>query len=428
MKKKLSLVAVLFGLLGIYGKSFSQTISQLSFFSPLISTFDMDYINDHLVISQQFLYTMDVSDPTDPTIAGQVLYPGNYAYHVKAEGTHVYMAMGNNGIFAVYNVSNFTMPWMTGSVSVPATSFLLAGDLAPFGNMVYMAGFDTLYTIDVSDSSAPAVIHTQEIADVGFSGAGGMGIIDSTLFITTPVALQIYDISDPATPVFITAYDNLHPGSNTIAVDTTGKRVFLPWVGTLATYAGHDAIDMSDPSAPVLLFSDSTAFGGGDYGEAAYYSNILFISKGGGVNAYDVSPFNHHYVTSFTGSNVANATVALDVRDSVFYNCRGGGFEVLLYSGEFPTSVSDVNEQSNSLQIFPNPIASNAREINIHVAEPVEAIIIRNALGREVLAIDHPSNTNGLLRIPVTDSFLPGIYFISAIGTVRTSTSVLIVE
>src|SRR6185295_3115378 len=82
-----------------FGEVNSQTISQLSFFAPLPSTFDMVYSEDHLVISQQYLITVDVSDPTDPQMVGSVLYPGSYAYQIDVEGNHAYMAMGGNGIF-----------------------------------------------------------------------------------------------------------------------------------------------------------------------------------------------------------------------------------------------------------------------------------------------------------------------------------------
>lgn len=408
---------ILFSLLFIAGisiNSFAQTISELSFYAPLPSTFDMDYINDHLVISQQYLITADVSDPTDPQLIGSVLYPGNYAYHIAAEGYHAYMAMGNNGIFAVYNIFNFATPWMTGSVSIPATSFSLAGDLFPHGNFVYLAGFDSLYVVEVSDSSNPHVINRQQIQDVGFGGAGEMNIVDSTLFITTPIALQVFDISIPSNPALLTSVTNTHAYSKGIAVDTAGKRIFLPWANALATYAGYDALDVSDPAAPVFLFSDSISFSGGDFGETVYHSNVLFISKGGGVNAFDVTPFDHHYVTSFTGSNVANSSVALDIRDSVFYNARGSGFEVLLYSGGFPTSMHEVNREINSLQLYPNPLSSTAEEINISLNKTISnaEIIVQNTLGEVEMIISGRNLAAGISRIVFPQPLSSGIHFI----------------
>lgn len=430
MKKLLCVPVFLSFIFAITKNTFSQTITELSFFAPLISTFDMDYINDHLIISQQYLITVDVSDPEDPQLAGSALYPGSYAYQVAAEGTHAYMAMGGNGIFAVYNISDFSMPWMTGSVTIPSTAFLGAGDLAPHGDVVFMAGFDTLFVVDVSDSSSPNVISTQEIQEVGFGGAGAMGIVDSTLFISTPIALQVYNITDPQNPVFVTSFANPHSGQQGLAVDTPGKRVFLPWVNPLATHLGYDAIDISNPAAPVILFSDSTEFGSGDYGETAYYNNVLFISKGGGVNAFDVSPFNHHYVTSYSGPNVANSTVALDIRDSVFYNVRGGGFEVLLYSGGFPTGMNESSDGSFDLQVFPNPIISATSQLNFYLNESLDHadVMILNSLGEKVVAMENISFKSGQVKIILSQLLPKGMYFVTVKGRDQLLTRKLIVQ
>ncbi len=418
MNKHIHFILLFSLTLGIFKNATSQTISQLSFFSPLISTFDADYNNDHLYVSQQLLIVFDVSDSTDPEKVGQVLYPGNYAYQIAAENNHVYMAMGNNGIFAMYNVSIPTQPWMTGSVSIPATSFLLAGDLAPFGARVFMAGFDSLYVIDISDSSAPVVAHRQQISDVGFAGAGVMGIVDSALFISNENGTKVFDISNPDEPVFLTTIENSHFSQKGLAVDTLGKRIFLPWTSTLATFAGYDALDITNPSTPVYLFSDSTNFGGGDYGETAYHNNVLFISEGGGINAFDVS-FNHHYVTSFSGQDVANATVALDIRDSVFYNVRGGGFEILLYEGGFPTGINVINESSASMQLFPNPVQASQQEIVFTVSESMTQarVSIWNSFGKEIARIGSLEVINGKGKLKLPKQLSPGVYFISINGS-----------
>lgn len=430
MNKYLLSALLLLSMSGFFSNLLAQTITELSFSPPLPSTFDMVYIDDHLVISQQFMKIYDVSDPEDPDFEGQVLYPGSYAYQVAAEDNHVYMAKGNNGIFAMYNVSNFSMPYLTGSVSVPATSFLLAGDLVPFGNYVFMSGFDSLYVIDVSDSSAPHVIHTQEIPDVSFAGAGAMAISGDALFIITSVALQVYDISNPKVPVLVASFPNVKGGQKGIAVDTVAERILIPWVSSLATYAGYDAVDVSDPSSPEFLFSDSTIFGGGDYGETTYYQNVLFISKGGGVNAFDVSPFNHHYVTSFTGSNIANASVALDIRDSVFFNARGGGFEVLLYSGGFPTEAGELIKVPFSLQVFPNPISTTLQEIGFYLSEPVPdaQILIHNSMGAIAYHLSNVSFGKGQVKIPLQNTLLPGLYFITIRGIETSFTGKIMVN
>jgi hypothetical protein len=403
--------AIAFLTISFMEKALPQTIVQLSFVSPLISTFDMDYINDHVIISQQKLLIYDVSDPENPDKVGTATYPGNYAYKVAAQQNHVYMAMGNNGIFAVYNTDDFSNPTLTGSVAIPATSFTTAGDIAPYGDVVYLAGFDSLYVIDVSDPSSPVVAGKQLLNDVGAAGAGEMKIISTHLFITTGVATKVFDVSDPLQPVFVNSFANSHSSQTGIAADEINERIFLPWVGILGTYAGFDAIDVSDPLAPVFLFSDSTTFGSGDYGKSAYDDNVLFISTGGGINAYDVSPSDHDFVTSFTGEDVPNSTVALDVKDSILINARGGGFEVLLYDDGFATAV-ETPAENHSMFIFPNPISAEAGLINFNIAENVaDAILsVKNSVGDEMLVKGAGDLQPGTYELKA-DELKPGFYF-----------------
>jgi len=74
-------------LLLLIKQSNAQVISQLSFYSPLISTFDMKYINDHLVVAQNGLLIFDVTNPKNkPQLVAQTTYPGSTAYSVKCTG------------------------------------------------------------------------------------------------------------------------------------------------------------------------------------------------------------------------------------------------------------------------------------------------------------------------------------------------------
>ncbi len=133
MKKYYTGIGFIFGLLLLFNFSANtQIISQLSFHSPLISTFDMKYTNNHLVVSQNGLLVFDVSNPdAKPKKVAQVTYAGSTAYTVAVQGNYAYMAFGNNGIFAVYDISNFKSPVLKGSVAVPSVSFYGSGDLEP---------------------------------------------------------------------------------------------------------------------------------------------------------------------------------------------------------------------------------------------------------------------------------------------------------
>ncbi len=154
-------------------------------------------------------------------------------------------------------------------------------------------------------------------------------------------------------------------------MDTVNHRVFLPWITPVSPqYIGHDAYNMSAPSSPVFLFSDSTAFGSGDVGTSAYSytNNVLFTNQFATMMAFDVSS-NHGFLTSFSGTDVANATVSIDVKSDVFYNARRGGIEVLRYTPpagtcNAPTGMTTSNITSSSAT-FSWTAASGAASYNV---------------------------------------------------------------
>jgi len=332
---------LIIALLLLVQRSDAQVISQLSFYSPLISTFDMKYTNNHLVVSQNGLLIFDVTNPNDkPKLVAQTSYPGSTAYTIDVHGSNAYMAHGNNGIFAVYDISNFNAPVLKGSVPIPATSFYVYGDIEPYGNYVYVSGVDSLYIVDVSNPSSPFVANAIGVAHTQFNGAEEIAIERNTLFLRTPFSIYAYNITDPVLPRVTDTIPNSHAYNNGLAVDTINHRLFSPWLTALQDFTGFDTYDVSDPSQIHLLFSDSIAPGSGDFGviDYSYFNNVVFISRSGSINAFNVSDSAHGFVTDFSGEDIPNASVSIQVRDSVLFHARGGGIEVLKYSNT-PVSV-----------------------------------------------------------------------------------------
>lgn len=336
MKNNFTLICLFLYALLFTVNSKAQVISQLSFYSPLINTFDMKYTDDHLVVSQNGLLIFDVSDPAKkPQLVAQTSYPGSTARAIGVQNNYAYMAFGNNGIFAVYDISSFSSPVLKGSVAIPAASFYIYGDVEPHGNYVYLSGFDSLYVVDVSNPLFPSIANALPVAHNDFNGAENMAIEGSSLFIKTPLSIQVYDITDAANPSLISSINYLHAYNNEIAADTVNHRIFLSWATVLKDFTGYDAYDVSNPAAPKFLFSDSTEFSSGDFGiiDYSYFNNVVFVSRGGSINAFDVtSAAQHGFVTNFSGEDIPNASVSIQTRDSVFFHSRGGGIEVLKYS------------------------------------------------------------------------------------------------
>ena len=239
----------------------AHVISQISFYQALYSTFDMKYTNNHLVVSQNGLLIFDVTDPTKkPQLVAQTSYPGSTARAIGVQNNYAYMAFGNNGIFAVYDISNFSAPVLKGSVAIPAASFYIYGDVEPHGNYVYLSGFDSLYVVDVSNPSSPSIANALPVAHNDFNGAESMAIESNSLFIKTPLSIQVYDITDAANPSLISSINYLHAYNNEIAADTVNHRIFLSWATALKDFTGFNAYDVSNPAEPKFLFGAPYAF------------------------------------------------------------------------------------------------------------------------------------------------------------------------
>ena len=359
----------------------AQSVTELGFYSPLISSFDMDYTSDHLVITQQGLKIFDVSNPGNPQQVGTATYPGNYAYVIDVNDHYAYMAEGGSGYFSVYDISSLSSPTLLGSVAIPSTEFA-AGDLISNNTTAYMTALDSLYVIDVTNPSVPVFVNSQQVVGISFGAAKSVVVIDSSLFVLHSAGITVFDISNPLVPVVIDTLPLTHGYHTGLAVDTIGHRLFSPWADALQTYLGFDAYDVSDPHLSNLLFSDSTNFGSGEFGMSDFYNNLLIISRGGGVVLFDASNGMHGFLTSYSGVNVPNSTVSIEIRDSVFYNSRRGGFEILQFNGSFPSTV--VENVTSKKIIYPNPI-SNTGQIHVTGFESGTKATLLSLEGRVLL-------------------------------------------
>ncbi|MBA3647811.1 MAG: T9SS type A sorting domain-containing protein [Chitinophagales bacterium] len=374
-----------FMLLGCCLATNAQTIKQLSF-RPLTSTLEMKYIQNHLVVSQDGLLTFDVSNPNvTPILDAQVPYPGNTAYEVTAEGNLAYMADGNNGIFAVYNISNFNAPVLKGSVAIPATSFYISGDMEPHGNYVYITGVNSLFVMDVTNPSLPKQVNEVAVPNTGFGGAGEIGIDHNNLFVRADLGTNIYDISNPTAPVLISVISNKHANNDGLSTDTLRHRVFLPWLNASQEFIGYDAYDVTNPRAPQFLYADSTFFGSGNFGPSAYSytNNVVYLASASSVKAFDASAQSHSYLTSFTGVDVSGSIITIDVKDSVFYVAKNNGLEVLKFTpGNVPlcsvTSgliATNITSTSAVLNWFAVPGAQKYKVKYSEVGSNVETVV-----------------------------------------------------
>ncbi len=204
------------------------------------------------------LWILDVSSAESPTLRGSIKTPGQ-AKNVAVSGTTAVVADHMSGVDIV-DISNVTEPFLVGSFYTDG----YARDVAMFGSLVYAVDHPTgFYVLDVSQTdprepvaslqsaSAPRLV---EILDANPNIAVLVGGVpyDPLRALRTesaPVdrggALQIYDVSDPASPVHVVTYAT--PG-DAQRVDVRGALAFVA-DGPM----GLTVVDLSTPLNPRVV-------------------------------------------------------------------------------------------------------------------------------------------------------------------------------
>ncbi len=262
---------------------------------------------------------VDVSNPTSPTVVGG-LEISTDVHSISVYGKYLYV--GNSAIagtgcstsdasgceFRIYNISNPTTPVFVGGTNygVRVSSILIQGKYA-YTVMDSVAGND-FRIVDISSPTAPTDVGG---VDMGVTGRSlivsgiyayiGTDVIAGTCNSSTPTGCEfrIYQVSDPATPVFIGGFSNT---SNLISFDVVGKYAYIGF----GSIAGNDLAiyDLSTLSAP-------TAVGGIDFTAAPVgikaVGKYLYVGVGANISGNDFRIFD---ITGIDAPSASIGTIA----------------------------------------------------------------------------------------------------------------------
>ena len=236
------------------------------------------------------LKIIDVSDPSNPSLAGSIVTGSPRSVFVS--GRYAYVVGTGSGDLKIIDVADPSAPSLVGSVGVggsPLSVFVsgryayvtdlssddlriidvsdpsapsLAGSL-PVGsspNAVFVSGLyayvvdsqsDDLKVIDVADPSAPSLTGSLALGGVPLS----VFVSGRYAYVTDTITddLRVIDISDPSAPSLA---GSLTLGGSPSSVFVSGRYAYVVDFGS----DDLKAIDVSDPSAPSL--AGSLAIGG----------------------------------------------------------------------------------------------------------------------------------------------------------------------
>jgi hypothetical protein len=260
---------------------------------------------------------MDISDPTNPVKRGHYQAPV-MTYDLDLVGNYAFIACWWDG-FRVVNFGNPDNPvlaahkfgWVN-SNSVPGVDFCYVQALDTYGNYLYLIDYKPFEAEDTK-------------------------------------GLYIFDITNPANPVFVSRYSALF--SQGYGLEAQGNYVYVADMN-----GGMEIIDVSDPANPYstgYVFLPDVAWSVAVDGNYAYTANYIL----GGVQTIDISDPTNPFIAGFYQPSGCFG-VGITMQGSYTYLADGvAGFQI--HENLIITGIDDQsNQNSDDLKLYPNPASS----------------------------------------------------------------------
>ncbi|ULM99889.1 hypothetical protein L8956_26590 (plasmid) [Peribacillus frigoritolerans] len=221
---------------------------------------------------------------------------------------------------------------------------------------LYVSNVDdnTVEIYDISNPATPA--HITQFGAVDLTQPRGMAIIGTTLYVTNfnGASVEIYDITIPTAPVRITEINGGNLGGpNFLAI--TGTTLYVSSTADVV-----DIYDISNPTAPVHV----TDFGAAGNSDMAITGTTLYLANfsGNTVAIYDITnPIAPVLVTQFNGLNLQQPT-GLAITGTTLYVTNQSDVNVDIYDISSPTAPVRVTQ------------------FDANVSTPTDAVVIDTTL------------------------------------------------
>ncbi len=275
----------------------------------------------YIVSASQGLKLVDVSDPLNLQLIHAYSYIINYKFDIS--GDYLY-AVNSSGVLVILNISDSLNVNVVSSINVSGYT----ENIAVFNDKAYITKVSTgggLQIVDVADPSSPD--------SIGFY-AGDYQFIqgrENYVYLTRNSDFSILDVTDPASVQYVSGYEL--PGFFE-DISVSGK---FAYTGS----NGFRVFDISDSSRPVQAGYADIA---GDLVEAAEDSLVVYcpysMTANNTINIMDVSdPENPVSLDSYTCPAM---TWDLVVRDSLAYvACWWDGVRIFNFAN--PSNLTQIS-------------------------------------------------------------------------------------
>ena len=343
----------------------------------------------HVATGSQGLHTLDISDPSRPRASGTYPIPLKLSWKLAVSNGRAFVGVRTEGVHIV-DLSQPAAARRLGTISplVSAVAIAVRGDFAHVltadqgmrvfdlsdpnkmrprgaygstghhgacieavgdrhvyvcGNVQFRAQLDVL---DVSNADQPSIVTSLPV-----TGGGAIDLLHqgSLLYLPDEVGLEVFDVSNPAAPLFkgLIAFTPVSFGATSVAV-----------IGTTAFINDGDnglkALDVSDPANMRIVGTLPSSLGG-RVSEIVYRDGFLYGTTGLPSPEFVVldvrDPLRMVRVGSTALTSVVSNDVLLDGPYAYVANGAGG------------VAVIDIRDPAHPMRIAQIPISGFAKQL-----------------------------------------------------------------
>ncbi len=214
---------------------------------------------------------VDITDPQTPTQLG-LFSQLSYARRLTLNGDYAYVATANEGSMAVVNIADPLQPYQVSKFQADGISIdvVVNNNYATLGTFEDMSNCYTL--IDISDPAKPTLSDAIDLQSLLCGAPRQMAAQGNFVYSADEYGLSIYDLSDPGKITTASRIELQLEGHQTLAISVSGNYAYVGDAG-----AGLKIVDISDPANPKFI----TAYNYENTGSIFSTEDILFIGHYG---------------------------------------------------------------------------------------------------------------------------------------------------